>query len=224
MSNDSMTNDSMTNGKSLGPGRFARKAAFASAILAGAAIASPAHADDLLGFYLGGAIGEAQVKADARGITAGNFSENHTAYKGLVGIRPLSVLGAELEYVNLGHPTGTISGQPADVTMKGVGGFGVLYLPLPVPDFDIYAKAGLAGLRSTVNGNVFIPGVGTCPTSNASCNVRAFNLDRHDSKFADGLGAQIKAGPWGVRAEYERFEADDQHPGLFSLGLSYTFF
>jgi hypothetical protein len=213
----------MTIRKLLRHRTFVRRSAIAGAIVAGAAIAAPARADDPLGFYIGGALGEAQVKADAGAITAGNFSENHTAYKGLLGIRPIPFLGAEAEYIDLGHPTGSLDGQPADVTMKGVGGFGVLYLPLPVPNFDVYAKAGLAGLRSTVNGNVYIPGVGTCPTSNASCNVRAFNLDRHDSKFADGLGAQISFAGWGVRAEYERFEAAGEHPGLFTLGLTYTF-
>src|ERR1039457_1618747 len=72
-------------------------------------------ADDLLGLYVGGAIGQSQVEATSpqfldsghyQLLGAGSFKENHSAFKVMVGVRPISLLGAELAYVDLGHPTG----------------------------------------------------------------------------------------------------------------------
>jgi hypothetical protein len=41
---------------------------------------------------------------------------------------------------------------------------------------------------------------------------------------ASGVGAQYKFGSWGVRAEYERFNAAGRNPGLLSAGITWTFF
>jgi hypothetical protein len=177
---------------------------------------------DLLGFYVGGAAGESQVEADAAGITAGNFKQDHTAWALMAGIRPISPVGAELDYINFGHPTGNLGGQPADASMKGAAAFGLLYLPLPLPILDVYAKAGLARLQSTVNGGQLLTGVGSCSINQPNCNVQLFRLDRTDTRFAGGVGAQLKFGDWAVRAEYERFDAAGGNPGLFTLGVTLT--
>jgi opacity protein-like surface antigen len=182
-----------------------------------------AVAADLVGLYAGGAIGQSQVKASAPAFAGSDFKENHSAFKVMVGLRPLSPVGAEIAYLDLGHPRGNVnfpaSGGPVDVTMKGTAAFGILYLPLPVPVLDIYAKVGVARLQSTVNYSLAFGRL--CIIQNPNCNV--FRLDRTDTSFAAGAGAQLKFGSWAARAEYERFKAAGGNPGLASLGLTWTF-
>jgi opacity protein-like surface antigen len=180
-------------------------------------------AADLVGLYAGGAIGQSQVKASAPAFAGSDFKENHSAFKVMVGLRPLSPVGAEIAYVDLGHPRGSVnfpaSGGPVDVTMKGTAAFGILYVPLPVPVLDVYAKVGVAHLQSTVNYSLALGRL--CIIQNPNCN--AFRLDRTNTSFAAGAGAQLKFGSWAVRAEYERFKGAGGNPGLASLGLTWTF-
>ena len=185
---------------------------------------SYAIAENALGFYAGAAVGESQVDTGSGGVAAigspDHFKENHSAFKIMAGIRPLATLGAEVAYFDFGHPSGTLGGTPADVSMKGVSAFAVLYLPVPL--VDIYLKAGAARLQSSINGTVSqaCPGgsVPICPPPTAP-----FHEDRTNTNFAGGAGAQMKFGSLGVRAEYERFTTVEGNPGLVSLGLIWTF-
>jgi opacity protein-like surface antigen len=173
-----------------------------------------AMADDALGLYLGGAIGESRVEADSLGYSTDNFKENHSAYQFMVGIRPVSVLGVEVDYVDFGHPRSTLNDAAADATLKGAAAFAVFYLPAPV--MDIFAKAGLARLQSTLNGSQPVhPECLSCPS--------LFSLDRTDTHFAAGLGAQYKFGPLAIRTDYEYFESAGEHPTVWTLGFSFTF-
>ncbi|HEY2779780.1 MAG TPA: outer membrane beta-barrel protein [Steroidobacteraceae bacterium] len=179
------------------------------------AVPPAAVADGLLGLYAGAAVGESQVKADASAL--GDFKENHSAFKLFAGLRPISLVGAEISYMDFGHPHGTINGIPSNVSERGAAAFGVLYLPVPV--IDVFLKAGLARVQSTVNA-VF-PGVGTCTVSVPNCAL--FKLDRTNTSFAAGAGVQAKFGPLAVRVEYERVNAAGATPGLASIGLSWSF-
>jgi opacity protein-like surface antigen len=201
--------------------RLPGPAAAMTAIVLAAMPLDRACAVDLLGLYGGAAFGRSQVQADAGGITPGNFEENHSAFKVMAGIRPISPLGAEIAYVDLGHPSGNLGGQPADVTIKGGSAFAMLYLPVPV--VDVYAKLGVARLKSTLNAVQVLPGVGTCPVNAPNCALRPFRLDRTNTNFAVGAGAQFKLGSWAVRAEYERFDAAGANPNLLTVGLTWTF-
>ena len=196
---------------------------------------SNAMAGDSLGLYVGGAIGQSRVEATGEGIYAsgtvyddtGSFKENHSAFKGMVGIRPISLLGAEVGYTDFGHASGGFNTYRADLSMKGVSGFGVLYLPVPV--VDVFIKAGVARVRSELNGTgVFAP---YCPP-NAPCplyvgpqyvGLAPFRLDRTNTGGAGGAGAQYQLGSWAVRAEYERFNAAGGHPSLLSAGITWRF-
>jgi opacity protein-like surface antigen len=107
--------------------------------------------------------------------------------------------------------------------MKGAAAFGVLYLPVPL--IDVFVKAGVARLQSTLRGS----GTATnCPPG-AQCLIDGtlhnypFQLDRTNTGIAAGAGAQFKFGAWAVRAEYERFNAAGGHPGLLSAGATWTF-
>jgi opacity protein-like surface antigen len=173
-------------------------------------------AGDLLGLYMGAGIGESRVAVNSEGFALDNFRENHSAFELLAGIRPLSTVGAEVVYIDFGHPSGRLNGAPAGATLKGAAAFGVLYLPVPV--IDIYAKAGLARLQSTLNGQSAVQ------TACIPCSPNLFRLDRTNTHFAAGAGAQYKLGAFALRAEYEYFNAGGANPGLVSLGFTWTFF
>lgn len=190
-----------------------------------------ALAEDLLGFYTGAAVGQSHEEATGQRIytlsnvydDTGSFKENHSAFKVLVGIRPISLLGAEVAYTDFGHPSGGFGAYPADVSMKGGSAFGVLYLPVPI--VDVFLKAGAARIQSEVNGTgVYGP---NC-SSNGPCplyiGLAPFRLNRTNTSCAGGVGAQYKIGSWAVRAEYERFNAAGGSPSLLSAGITWSFF
>jgi hypothetical protein len=179
---------------------------------------------DLLGLYVGGSVGQSHVQATGEAfngsfaVSEAQFSANHSAYKFVAGLRPISPLGVEVAYIDFGHPTGTIATPgktaAADATMKGAAAFGVWYLPVPI--VDVYVKAGLARLQSKVASQ------SQGPELCIPC-VSFFEVSRTNTSGAAGAGAQFKLGSWAVRGEYERFNAAGGNPGLFSLGLTWTF-
>jgi opacity protein-like surface antigen len=185
-----------------------------------------AQADDPLGTYVGGAIGRAQVGTTLGALSsqyasAGRYTKNHSAFKAIIGVRPISLVGAEVSYMDFGSPGGTSSGLPANVEMKGATAFGVLYLP--VPTIDIFLKAGIARLQTKFTGTIVRLGFGTCAINSPNCQYQPFRVDRTESSFTAGVGAQYKFGPWALRAEYERFNAAGGNPSLLSAGITWTF-
>jgi len=185
--------------------------------------ADNAKAADPLGIYLGGAVGQSQVSAIANSasfapvgsIAVGEFKENHSAFKVMIGVRPISLVGAELAYIDFGHPSGNLFDYRADASIKGEAAFGILYLPVPL--VDIYLKAGVARLQSTLSG--VVPNLPIC----SSCVPPRFEQDRTNTSGAGGVGAQVKFGAWAVRAEYERFNSAGENPSLLSAGVTWTF-
>ena len=150
----------------------------------------------------------------------GEFEEKHSAFKVMVGVRPVSLVGAELTYIDLGHPSGNVFKYPATASLKGPAAFAVLYLPVPV--IDVFLKAGVARLQSDLSGLV-ADGSNVCLVGQP-CGAAPFRLNRTNTSGAGGAGAQYKLGSWALRAEYERFNAAGGNPGLLSLGVTWTFF
>jgi hypothetical protein len=191
---------------------------------------------DPLGFYLGGSIGRATVRADrvlfqypgdpslASPIS---ISEHDTGWKLLAGMRPISWIGAEIEYIDFGKPR--VSRQvgvfnqdyAADMWAKAEAAFGVLYAPIPVPLLDVYGKAGLARLQVSVNGTATAGCIGpeACPVF-LSGEVRR---EQTNISLAYGAGAQVKLGPFSIRAEYERATTSGEDPDLLSVGATWSF-
>ncbi len=192
-------------------------------------------AADPVGLYVGAAISQSRVEANGQHIDAGSlvytdtgsFKENDSAFKLMVGIRPTSLLGAELAYNDFGHPSGSFNVLgPANVSMTGESAFGLLYLPVPLIDF--FLKAGVARIQSTLNGTgTFKPNCldgHLCPLQSVEfIGIEPFQLDRTNTSFAAGAGLQYKLGSWAVRAEYERFNAAGGNPSLASLGFTWMF-
>lgn len=143
--------------------------------------------------YMG--VGVGQSNADFDG--GPSFDKKDMGWKVFVGGRFLSFAGAELDYIDLGKP----NGGGVELKYKGLAGFGMLYAPIPLPILDVYAKAGLA--RVDVNSN--------------------FGLNTDDTKFAYGVGLQLKFGSFAIRGEYERFKVEGTKPSMLSVGFSKSF-
>jgi hypothetical protein len=202
--------------------------------------ATSAGASDFnpLGFYLGGAVGQSDVRANevagfgAPQGTSGfplGFEERHTGWELVVGMRPISVLGAELAYVDFGHPAalGNFYGNTTglrtqiDAHPKAFVLSGLAYLPLPLPLVDLYAKAGIARLQNEVNAQVICIGkLGGCPPT---VPFGPFALNETGARFAYGAGMLVRVLPFSLRLEYERISASGGDPDLMSIGLTWAF-
>jgi hypothetical protein len=195
----------------------------------GAACASTrVLADDLLGFYAGAAVGESHVRTGKNIIGDTDyeypFDAQHSAWKVTAGIRPISPLGVELEYIDFGNPSSGLSnaafGGLSKADQKAVSLFGLGYLPLSVPFLDVYGKLGIARLHTTATEVSPIP---FCPAGFTSCGPSTFNISDSSTNFAYGVGLQGKIGSLAIRAEYERISASGGNPDIFSLGVTWTF-
>ena len=155
-----------------------------------------------------------------------SLSKHHTGWKLLVGLRPISLIGAEFEYVDFGSPRASYTpaafglGYTADMRAKAATAFGVLYAPLPVPFLDVYGKAGLARLQTTVNANAGLGCFGPllCPV-----HVGELHRDQTEVRFAYGAGTQVKLDRFAIRVEYERISASRGDPDLLSIGATRSF-
>jgi hypothetical protein len=85
-----------------------------------------------------------------------------------------------------------------------------------LPVVDIYLKAGVARLESTLRFSY----CGPC-----ACNfcLNSPELEHTNTSGAGGVGAQYRFGSWAIRAEYERFNAAGGNPSLLSAGITWTF-
>jgi opacity protein-like surface antigen len=208
-----------------------RKALLILTVALGAVSASTrVLADDPLGFYVGAGFGEAHVRESKEilGDTGYDysFSASHAAWKLTAGIRPLALLGAEVDYLDFGNPsTGPVGGFGglSQVDAKAGALFAVGYLPIPLPFLDVYGKLGVARLRDKATE---YPPTPACPTAQPECpviGVHPFNVTDWSTDVAFGLGVQGKWKSLAIRAEYERIAANAGNPDLLSVGVTWTF-
>ena len=208
-------------------------AAFLALAAGTCAVAAPAFAENPLGFYLGAGVGESTVRSDnvfgGYGYGYDGFYHDpthHFAWKAIAGVRPISIIGAELEYIDFGHPGGDggyydyYNNYGPDSHPRAVAAFGVGHLPLPIPFLDIYGKAGVARLHTNVNA---VDGV-ACPVNQPYPQCGSLTSEsRWDTRFAYGVGVQSKFWGLSARAEYERINSPYGDPDLFSVGAVWTF-
>jgi hypothetical protein len=198
------------------------------------ALGSPAlvPAADPLGSYAGASVGQADVRANQAAFafatqpTPFGLDEHATGWKVLVGIRPNSLVGAELEYADFGHPSGLAPfsfganlGIHTDAHPRATSVLGLLYAPLPVPLFDLYGKVGFSRLRSNVNAEVVCSATPCPPT----IPFARFALNETTTNFVYGAGARLKFSALAVQVEYERISASGGDPDLLSVGFIWTF-
>src|SRR5258708_19026773 len=129
-----------------------------AAILAIAACGASgaALADNPVGFYVGAGAGTSQNRSDdSRYGYPGYYNDYQFAWQGIIGIRPISLLGLEAEYIDFGQPyrhrrydfnVSCSDSHPTAPLLFAVG-----YLPIPIPFLDIFAKTAVAlpTIRST---------------------------------------------------------------------------
>lgn len=186
-----------------------------------------ARADDALGLYVGGAVGQGSLASNdwwkgTVSATATGFRENHAAWAARLGLRPLSVLALEVEYFDSGHartsypPSGNVSAS-VDVQMKGAGAYALVYLPVPL--LDVYGKVGTARVQTHTTATVGC-GVAACV---GGSNQVVTTGSRAETGLAWGAGLGAKLGPVSVRGEYLRLAALSAHPSLVTVGASWSF-
>jgi OOP family OmpA-OmpF porin len=172
-------------------------------IIALALGASAAHSDDDL-FYVGAGVSRNQMSdITNNGLTYSDIDK--TSWKLLAGIRPISFVGAEADYMNFGGESSTFFGaRYAHSDSKAFAAYGVGFLPVPVPYLDLFVKAGLA--RWELQGSSNYP------------NSSLFYFSTNGTSFAWGAGAQVHLGMIGARLEYEKFNvANTGGAGIVSL-------
>lgn len=175
-----------------------------------------------LGFYLGAGVGESTVRSDDPDYGYPAYYQDHqTAFKGIVGIRPIEPLGVEAEYIDFGEPGDHRNYDPnyygRNSHPRAAVLYGIGYLPIPLPYLDIYAKAGVARLKLTLNDY-------ECADTNCTTYNLVGSHDRTDTKFAYGAGVSSRL-PLGftVRAEYERIASPFGDPDAFMVSAVWRF-
>ena len=200
--------------------RSMRRASFACLAVLGLAV-SAARADDLIGPYVGAGFGKATLDVSTQLVS--HFGSDHAAFKLIAGWRPISEMAFELEYVNLGHPSGTSTYPNSDTSLsttaslKGFGGFALLYLPTPIVDF--FLKGGFSRLHTSADTTIVgCPTGGVCPPITQPAPISST-----DFGFAGGGGVMYRISAFEVRAEYERFTAGNGNPYMVTLGGTWAF-
>lgn len=202
------------------------------------AVVPPAcAATNLLGVYIGGAYGHANLEGRDTGLISavpgsrlGSFDIGHSAYQATLGIRGLEFFGAEIDYFDLGRGDASPSWSGglyaltnAQIAQKGEAAFAVLYLPVPV--IDVYLKAGAARLHTELYASTagpFCPAASPCP--DIVLPPANGDIKTTETGFAAGAGVQWSIDSWAIRGEYERFTAMGEHPSLLSVGVTLSIF
>ena len=189
-------------------------------------------AENPFGLYVSGAAGRSTIRNNDISITSPftpparyGLDEHRTGWKLTLGVRPIQLLGAEIEYIDFGHSSVTVRAPgllfQSDAKVNAPALFGVAHLPLPLPLLDIYGKAGAARLHTTVKAidvGHFNCGVVVC-----EAHIGGVPVDRTDISLAYGVGVQVKLSALAIRLEYERARVTGGDPDLLSLGLGWRF-
>jgi opacity protein-like surface antigen len=182
----------------------------------GLAVSTAAGADDLLGLYVGAGVGQAQLKQDYYQIDS-----HTTGWKLVAGWRPISSLGAEIDYADLGSKDVTyVSAGTTQVSTKAHAAslYAVGYLPVPAPWLSLYVKGGATRATADTHGSVTGAVCGLPP-----CGPNDFTTDSTSTKFAWGAGAEFKFGLPGIRVEYERLNGPQGDNALLSVAATLNF-
>ena len=189
--------------------------------------ASSALADNPLGLYVGFGAGTSQIENnngyyDPAGFS-GSFHDHDAAWKVIAGLRPISIVGAEIEYIDFGNAGGNsgyfhgnydfdVGAHPKATVLFAMG-----YLPLPLPLLDVYGKLGFAHLQTD---NIYL--VSACG-ANGNCPFSVSRFDQENNRVAYGAGVQARVQDFAFRGEYERISSSYGDPATLMLSLTWTF-
>lgn len=173
------------------------------AMLTVAAAAVAQEPEESKGFYFGGGI--TQTRFDAENFSAADVDDEDNSWKIIAGWRFTPQFALEGNYVDFGEATAGslvpgVAGSSANAQAFAAYAVGMI----PVPWFDLFAKAGAAQI-------------------DAELRDPSGNVDDDTTEFAYGGGAQLRLGNLAVRAEYEKFDTDVIGDlDLISLSATFT--
>ncbi|MEO8062048.1 MAG: porin family protein [Pseudomonadota bacterium] len=152
--------------------------------------------DEVSGFYVGGGVGQFNAgidDVDDVDDAVDAWDDDDTAYKFFAGYRMNRFLAFELDYINLGEPSGAVvPGFNVDASVDGFAPYVVGTIPLG-PYFEVYGRLGYyfydanIGRDDGLNGRV------------------QFDEESEDLVYGAGIGANI-GEKLNLRFEYERFD------------------
>jgi Outer membrane protein beta-barrel domain len=166
-------------------------------------MATAAHAAD--GLYVGAGAG----KSNLDDLFGSGFSleSGNVSWKGILGFRPIDWFSVEANYMDFGSERRPFGLGTANASAKAFGAYGVAFLPIPF--FDVFAKAGLA--RWQLDGNM-------------SGGGQLFAFNDHGTEFAYGGGSQVNFGAFAARFEYDAFGVRHTDGlGMYSVDAIWTF-
>jgi opacity protein-like surface antigen len=174
-----------------------------AAVLAALAVAAATPAvyaqEENAGFYLGGGLGQfnAQIDdVDDVDATVDEWDNDDTAYKVFAGYRLNNFLAFELDYINLGEPSGAVvPGRNVDASVDGFAPYVVGTVPLG-EWFEVYGRLGYyfydatLGVEDAVGGRV--------------------EFDEESEELVWGAGIGVDVGErLNLRFEYERLDFEN---------------
>ena len=157
-----------------------------------------AFADENAGLYLGGGFGQfnAQIDdVDEVDDTIEGWDESDDTYKLFAGYRVNPFLSFELDYINLGEPSGAVvPGFNVDSAVDGFAPYVIGTIPLG-KWFEVYGRLGYYFYDATVG------------VENELGDRVEFDEESEDLVYGAGIGANI-GERLNIRFEYEKFDLE----------------
>lgn len=170
---------------------------------AGSLVCASAHAqsaaDNERGFYLGGGVGQFNLKLDSVDQTDDairRLDDNDTAWKGFVGYRFNPFISLEAAYVDFGRPKDrfTTAGSGGDFSAKISGFEPSIIGTIPLGPVELFGKAGY--LFYDVKASVDLD------------NGPGFDSSSNEQDFTYGGGVGMTFfGHLNARLEYQRIDS-----------------
>ena len=171
-------------------------AAMAALTLALVPAAFAQEQEEVSGFYLGGGAGQFNASiddVDDIDETVDSWDDDDTAYKFFAGYRLNRFVSFELDYINLGEPSGAVvPGRNVDAAVDGFAPYVVGTLPLG-QYFEVYGRLGYYFYDATRG------------VEDELDNRVEFDEESEDLVYGAGIGANI-GEKFNIRAEYEKFD------------------
>jgi hypothetical protein len=181
-----------------------------------------------LAFYAGGAMSRTDIRVDQiPNSPAMPWASNTSGWKVFVGWHPISLLGFEASYRDLGSESAMATANVIDYTITYTGHVratavtlqGLLYAPIPVPYLDLYAKAGVTRLRHHTTLDTQCAPVSSLCTGAVSTSAAGGD----QTVPTLGVGVQVRLASVALRAELEQDIASGGDPRQVSLGVAWEF-
>jgi OOP family OmpA-OmpF porin len=157
-----------------------------------------AYADENAGWYAGGGIGQFNAgidDVDELDDAIGGWDESDNTYKLFAGYRLNKFLSFELDYVNLGEPSGAVvPGFNVDTAVDGFAPYVIGTFPIG-KWFEVYGRLGYYFYDATASQDTALGG-----------RVQ-FDEESEDLVYGAGIGANI-GERFNVRFEYEKFDLE----------------